>query len=517
MKRFLATLVLAIVVAPRFLPADEAPFPPVGDRYSTPSDDAKSVMKALSKLQARTEIAINFIDYDKAVADVYPDVKVFLDSAEAKSMPELRLLVANTMDCYLKARSIWSTSISSDSPIAKYEASTLLLTARPVLWKVAAANLTAAKVFLEGTNEERQKAQRMVADEATLLTSEAALVVAEEQLCELDRQSRAKESGVPVPQKITDADKKDLPSLLFAEGIFGNGVTAGPLKARLPRIFEKVPPAMQEGRIALLKGGESCGGVAGLIYPDSKTAKSALDAIAGGYGDAKQRVKGVGDAAVGVESPGASSVSMVFRRGPVVVSMQSPALPLANTVAAAKKLDERLAALFPGGAATSEEADEPADAGPQNDAVESDSLADLLFVEGDLSDSVTGGAFQEQVPPMFSEVPAASEQGFVPLTDLGKRVGSITAFVYDSEKAAKAAFDIIARGIGSQGAKISGVGSTAYASRVTSPGSHDIVFRRGAAVVHLRAPAKKTADLTTAAKRIDARIRRIGAEKAGAR
>jgi len=517
MNRSLAILALAFVVAPGLLHAEEAPFPQLGDRYSAPSDDARSVMKALSKLQARTEIAINFIDYDKAVSDVYPDVKVFLDSAEAKSMPEMRLLVANAMACYLKAQSIWSTSISSDSPLAKYEASNLLLTARPVLWKVAAANLTAAKVFLEGTNEDRQKAQQMVADEANTLTAEAALVLAEEQLCELDRQSRAKESGVPVPQRIPDTDKKDLTSLLFAEGVFGNGVTAGPLKARLPRIFEKVPPAIQEGRMVLLKGGESCGGVAGLIYSDSKTAKVALDAIAGGYGDAKQRVKGVGDAAVGVESLGASSVSMVFRRGPVVVSMQSPLLPLTATVAAAKKLDERIAAIFPGGVAAGEGAEDPAEAAPPEDAAATDSLADLLFVDGDLSDSVTGGAFQEQVPPMFSEVPAASEQGFVPLTDLGKRVGSITGFVYDNEKAAKAAFDVIAKGIGSQGAKVSGVGSAAYASRVTSPGSHDLVFRRGAAVVHLRAPVKKTADLTTAAKRIDARIRKVGAEKAVAR
>ena len=517
MQRIPVILAFAFIFLPRHLNAQEAAFPHVGDRYNAPSEDVKSAMKSLSKLRARTEIAINFIDYDKAVGDVYPDVKVFLDSAEAKSMPELRLLVANAMECFLKARSIWSTSISSDSPIAKYEASTLLLTARPVLWKVAAANLTAAKVFLEGTNEDRQKAQQMVAKEANSLTTEAALVLAEEQLCELDRQSRAKESGVPVPQRIADADKKDLPSLLFAEGVFGDGVTAGLLKARLPRIFEKVPPALQEGRMSLLKGGQSCGGVAGLIYPDSKTAKLALDAIAGGYGDAKQRVKGVGDSAVGVESPGASSVSMVFRRGPVVVSMQSPLLPLDKTVAAAKKLDERIAAIFPRSLVVGDGADDPNDAGPHEDTAASDSLADLLFVEGDLSDAVTGGAFQEQVPPMFSEVPAASEQGFVPLTDLGKRVGSITGFVYDNEKAAKAAFDVIAKGIGSQGVKVSGVGTAAYASRVASPGSHDLVFRRGTTVVHLRAPAKKTADLTTTGKRIDARVRKVGAEKAMSR
>jgi hypothetical protein len=178
MQRIVLILVFAFVFAASHLRAQELTFPPLGDRYKSPAEDATAVLKALSKLQARTEIAINFRDYDKAVADVYPDVRVFLDSVEARTMPEVRMLFANAMTCFLKVQSIWSTSITSDSPAAQYDASILILTARPALWKTAAANVAGARAFLESTDEDRQKAQQMVTANAQALTVEAALVSA---------------------------------------------------------------------------------------------------------------------------------------------------------------------------------------------------------------------------------------------------------------------------------------------------------------------------------------------------
>ncbi len=504
----LRAVVVAVLLSSTVVVHGQDAFPPIGDRYKSPPSEAKDVIKALKKLRARTDIGINFVDYDKAISDVLPEVKVFIGSDEAKPMPEVRLLLGNAMDCYLKVRDIWGKSISSSSPSAKYDASVLLITARPTLWKIADTNVTGAIAFLEGTPEELPKAQETLTAGLGNLTVEAGLALAEAELCNLDRQNRAKESGVAVPPADANAESRDLAAIIYADGEFGDSVTAGPLKKRLPPVYSKVPPAVQEGRIPLLEGGETCGGVAGFIYSDTKVAKQALDAIAGGFGDDKQRVKGLGDAAVGVHVGGASSVSLVFRRGPMVVSLVSPVAPLAKSVAAAQNIDKRIVELFPEAESQDSEKEEMAAEG------DGASLADMLFQDGDLGDAISGSPFTEKVAFIFSEIGGAAEQGEVKLTNLGERVGGINGFTFENEKDAKVAFEKIAAGIGSTGAKVPGVGNAAYGSRMPISGSQDIVFRRGGTVVHIRAPSKNLAELTKVAKKIDSRVRKVSQPKA---
>ncbi len=475
-------VVFAVLLSSTVVAHGQEAFPPIGDRYKSPPGEAKDVIKALKKLQARTEIGINFVDYDKAISDVLPEVKVFIESDEAKPMPEVRLLLGNAMECYLKVRDIWGKSISSNSPSSKYDASVLLITARPTLWKIADTNVTGAIAFLEGPQEDLEKSQETLAAGLGNLTVQAGLALAEAELCNLDRQSRAKESGVAVPPADANAESRDLASIIYADGEFGDSVTAGPLKKRLPPVYSKVPPALQEGRIPLLEGGETCGGVAGFIYSDAKVAKQALDAIAGGFGDDKQRVKGLGDAAVGVHVAGASSVSLVFRRGPMVVSLVSPVVPLAKSVTAAQNIDKRIVELFP--------ANEASDMEEEGNDIAGDGavLAELLILEKgelDYEGSNLGNPF-------------ASD---------GPRSGSITGATYDSIKTAKVAFDEIATQIGSSGIKVQRVGNAAYGTRVPDSDS-SIVFRRGTTVIHIKAPRRDTAALTKVAKKIDARLRK---------
>lgn len=119
-------------------------FPPIDNRYDTVCEDARSVVKSLKKLQARIEIGIDYSDYDKAVADTFPDVKVFLESAEAQQQPELRFLLDNAMGCHLQVRSLWSQKATSSDPFEKFYAATTLITAQPTLWKVAGENIRVA-------------------------------------------------------------------------------------------------------------------------------------------------------------------------------------------------------------------------------------------------------------------------------------------------------------------------------------------------------------------------------------
>lgn len=502
MRHICTILFVALTLASGLTLGEQPPmFPPLGERYGSPSANVKAVVNALNRLQAQTESPISLVEYSQAVNAVIPDTKVFIGSAEAKEMPELRMLIANAGECYAKVQSLWRDSVLSDEPLKKYEAATLLISARPALWQTAAANLSGAKALVEGPAADRVRAQQLLVENADSLTLDGGLRLAEQQLSAIERAGRAKESGVPVPEAVADEDRKDLQSLLFQAGDFGDAVTAGEMKVRLPRVFEKVPPALQEGRVPFFKNGETAGGVAGFIYADARTAQLAVDAVAGGYGSTKQRISDLGDAAVGSQGDGLGTVSLVFRRGPMVVAMQSPVAPLAKTVEAARRLDERIAAIFPSDG-------KPMPRTSEKDGV-AESLADALFQEGDFGDEVSAGAFREQVPFMFSEVPPANEQGYVPLTNLGDQVGGIAAFVYGSEKEANAGLAKIASGIGRQGSKVPGVGNAAYASRAPTGGSQDIVFRRGETVVHLRAPSKKLADITKAAKKIDGRVRKM--------
>jgi len=124
----------AFVICIAMLGVTEEPpaFLPIGNRYDDVPQEAGDVVKSLKKLQVRTEIRVNFPDYDRAVSYIYPDVKVFVQSAEAREMPELRLVLTNAMDCYLKVCELSSIKLSTDDVVKKFCFSNQLITAQPV-------------------------------------------------------------------------------------------------------------------------------------------------------------------------------------------------------------------------------------------------------------------------------------------------------------------------------------------------------------------------------------------------
>ena len=502
-------VVFAVLLSSTVVAHGQEAFPPIGDRYKDLPSDAKDVVKALKKLQARTEIGVNFVDYDRAVSDIYPDVKVFIESAEARNLPELQFAMKNAMDCYLKVRELLAVSISSDSPGKQYDASMLLVRAQPTLWKIAAVNISAAHAFVEGPQQDLVKTQEILSAGLGKLTVEAGLAIAEAELCVLDRQSRAEASGVAVPPPDPSEENRDLVAIIYSDGEFGDSVTAGTLEKRLPPIYSKVPPALQEGLIPLLAGGKTCGGVAGFIYSDTKVAKQAVAALVDGFGKNKQRIKGLGDAALGVEIEGLKNVDLVFRRGPMVVFLRSPSASLANSVAIAQNIDKRVCGLFPAAASGDDETDEMVmEEGQTKTLSESDSsdnpLAGLLFQDGDYGKAISGGEFKTTTDEFARLSMNVSAKGSVLLSGNGGVVG----FVLENESDAKKAYEAIAEQIGRDGKIAVGLGETSWASRAPVNERMDVVFRRDVFVIYVRVKSKSLAEVTKRVKSVDSRIRK---------
>lgn len=71
------------------------------------AQSAKEAVRALQKLQVRTEVGISYRDYAPAVGDALLEVKLFLNSPEAKEKPELAVAISKVMQHYTYAGGWW--------------------------------------------------------------------------------------------------------------------------------------------------------------------------------------------------------------------------------------------------------------------------------------------------------------------------------------------------------------------------------------------------------------------------
>jgi hypothetical protein len=335
----LRNLLLTISIACAFsaLGEEPNPFPPLGTRYDAIPDDAKAVVKALKKLQARTEIGINFRDYDSAVSDVYPEVKVFVESTESKDMPELRLVLKNAIDCYLKVRELWSIKIGSDSPAKQYDASILLLTAQPLLWKVASGNISAANALIESPKEDLPKTQQTLIESLTTLDAENTLEAAKRQQTELlEKQNATEKKGGGA--SADDNSPNELQELLFKEGDHGEGVAGGEFKNSTIGITIQNSRAVKQGSVGLPGDGQ----VTGFIFENEADAKRTYEALAAQIGRDGKIATGLGESSWGTRTTENNKNDVVFRRDNFVVFIRAQSKNLAELTKRAKTVDVRI-------------------------------------------------------------------------------------------------------------------------------------------------------------------------------
>lgn len=512
--------------------ADE--FPPISDRYDVISDDARAVVKSLKKLEARTEIGVNFVDYDRAVSDVYPDVKVFLDSPEARTQPELRFVLANAMDCHLKVRSLWATKVSSDDPIEKYNASVAFITAQPMLWKVAGANISGASALIDSPKTDLQKVQESIAKNVESLTVAGALRAAEEEEIRLWRESRAQKTGCPVPAAPPPEDRHDLSAIGFQQGDYGNDFIGGEIRGRLPPVYESVPPARQEGEVPLLQGGKKVGRIGVLIYGDVETARKAYAAIRGGFGSDRRPIPSLGNIAEG------TGQSVAFRRHTAVVNAYVAGTPVPVALDGLRKVDARVAKLVGDGepeqpievelsseAAGPGRQDPVPDRGdvaemPANPVAQKPEPADVkrlatLVEEGDFGKEISIAPLGTDVPPIFRSLPPSSARASARLLSGGEQKGFVAGFVYGELEGARQAFDQVAESLGKASQKIGRVGNEAAAVVLPGADCADLVFRRDSTVVCVRCPVKTVDQIVAFARKIDTRLKGPEEEKQVAR
>ena len=125
-------------------PDNVAPGPREEPRYAALPPDATQAITALRTLRASVDLGISFDHYRDKLQELLPAVRLFLESQEAESFPELKTLLSNASDCYIEVRNIWNESIYSSLPLTKLTSLRLLEMARPSLWEIAGTNVTFA-------------------------------------------------------------------------------------------------------------------------------------------------------------------------------------------------------------------------------------------------------------------------------------------------------------------------------------------------------------------------------------
>ena len=77
-------------------------------KYRNINQEAKDAVAALKKLEAYTEVGVNKLKYQEALGVAWGNIKVFIESAEAKeNYPELSILLAEAIQAYKDAADAW--------------------------------------------------------------------------------------------------------------------------------------------------------------------------------------------------------------------------------------------------------------------------------------------------------------------------------------------------------------------------------------------------------------------------
>jgi hypothetical protein len=150
---------------------------------------------------------------------------------------------------------------------------------------------------------------------------------------------------------LLSASAFDINKELFVDGDLHAAWKAEPL-ADPPKMFEKVPPAAQQGDQRLARAGKRKGGVTAFVYKDAGDAANAYDIILEGMGGDTEVVENLGDQARSfsavtkhppvVKMPDFHRAGVLFLRGNTVVYIGLSEMKAEELIPYAKKLDARI-------------------------------------------------------------------------------------------------------------------------------------------------------------------------------
>ena len=110
-------------------------------------DSAKAAVKALKKIEAKTQAGIIFAKYSESVGDTLFEVKEFTQSQDAKIFDNLAKSVSEAMEYYQMASDRWNLAIKSNG---KYKAEDEL----QIIWNNASINIKDAETLLNNGGKE---------------------------------------------------------------------------------------------------------------------------------------------------------------------------------------------------------------------------------------------------------------------------------------------------------------------------------------------------------------------------
>lgn len=92
-------------------------------KYKNAPKSAKDALNALKRIQAKTEVGVNILEYRKQLGDSWGDVKIFVESAEGKEYADLSEHMKTATEAYRSASNAWQIKIDGDgsmSPVQRF-------------------------------------------------------------------------------------------------------------------------------------------------------------------------------------------------------------------------------------------------------------------------------------------------------------------------------------------------------------------------------------------------------------
>jgi hypothetical protein len=80
-------------------------------KYKNASPQARSALNALKRIEARTEVGVNYANYSQVLGEQYAEIKIFLESPEGQQMPLFSSRISEAIEEYKKAKDNWQKSI----------------------------------------------------------------------------------------------------------------------------------------------------------------------------------------------------------------------------------------------------------------------------------------------------------------------------------------------------------------------------------------------------------------------
>lgn len=113
--------------------------------YRNVPQSAHEALTVVKKVEARTEVGINYRDYSTLVGEAWADVKVFADSSDGKAVPEFTALLLSTMSKQKLALDTWQQKIEDS-----YSFDVAYDMVLQGCWRAAGRRLKVAESLLSG-------------------------------------------------------------------------------------------------------------------------------------------------------------------------------------------------------------------------------------------------------------------------------------------------------------------------------------------------------------------------------